>query len=376
LRFRFCSRSVTLAAAIVAACANVPARAEASEAAGAPTPVGFTDMSVAGNTALRGDAANRLHVVVWYPARVGTPVRPLEVGPPGAPLFSEGDAAEDAPIATEPVRLPFVVVSHGTGGTARDLSWLCADLAAHGYLVASVDHPGNNALEAPTVAGTTLWWMRADDLSRTIDGVLADARFGPRVDRARIGAAGFSLGGLTVLMLGGARADVTKLDAYCAANPVTPACSGVATPTIPNLGARARELAASDPAYRAALLANADDHRDPRVKAIFSIAPALGPAIVRESLAALHLPVAMVDGMGDPIVPVADNAIPDALALPDATLTLFPQAVGHYTFLTDCAAAGKIRFAPICEDAGPGRVAVHAATAALAEAFFARTLRP
>ncbi len=77
---------------------------------------------------------------------------------------------------------------------------------------------------------------------------------------------------------------------------------------------------------------------------------------------------------GDPVLPVADNVIPDALAIPNAQLTLWPKPVGHYTILTDCTPLGAQKFAPICRDPGPARVAVHEATAALALAFFARTI--
>jgi predicted dienelactone hydrolase len=331
-------------------------------------------MTVPGQTASRGDASNRLSVNVWYPAAAGTAVQPLEIGPPGSPLFSEDAAAENAPLAESPARFPLVVVSHGTGGTAMDLSWLCIGLAARGYIVASVEHPGNNALGPQTVAGNTLWGLRADDLSRGIDGVLASPRFGPRIDRSRIGAAGFSLGGYTVLELAGARADASRLDAYCTGNRSTPLCSGEATPAIPDLIAKSKALAAADPQYRAALADNADSHRDPRVRAVFSIAPALGPAIVPESLAAVVVPVEIVAGFGDPILPVDDNAIADARAIPDARLSLLPRSVAHYTFLTDCAPAGRERFAPICADAGRARRSVHRETRDLALSFFDRTL--
>ena len=138
--------------------------------------------------------------------------------------------------------------------------------------------------------------------------------------------------------------------------------------------ARSKALAASDADYRALLAANAQSHRDARVRAVFSIAPALGPAIIPESLGSIQIPVALVAGFGDPILPVEDNVIPDALAIPNAELTLLPKPTGHYTFLTDCTPAGSARFAPICTDAGPARVAVHRTTAALGTAFFDRTL--
>jgi predicted dienelactone hydrolase len=54
-------------------------------------------------------------------------------------------------------------------------------------------------MEPYTVQGFTLWWERAKDLSTVLDDVLADPDFGPHIDRRRIGAAGFSLGGYTVI---------------------------------------------------------------------------------------------------------------------------------------------------------------------------------
>jgi predicted dienelactone hydrolase len=340
----------------------------------AQTRAGFANVNVPGDTALRGNSSGRLNVVVWYPASERTAVRPIAFGPPGAPYFAEGEGAKDAPIAETARSLPFVVVSHGTGGSAYDLEWLCVGLAARGYIVAAVNHPGNNALEAPTVAGNTVWWMRANDLSRVIDGILAMPRFGPRIDRARIGAAGVSLGGYTVLVVAGARADSRLLEPYCAHKPTTPVCSGESTPEIRDLRAKARALAAGDAAYRAAVAGNSELHRDPRVKAVFSIEPALGPAIIPASLAAIQIPIAFVAGLGDRIVPVMDNVIPDTLAVPRAQLTLFPKPAGHYTFLMDCTAAGRRKFPTICSDAGPERVALHRATLDLASSFFARTI--
>jgi predicted dienelactone hydrolase len=144
---------------------------------------GFTYVTVPGNTALRSDTSGRLKLVLWYPVSAPTAVRPIVLGPPHAPYFSKGRAAVDAPVADTPAHFPLVVVSHGTGGTAMDLAWLCAGLAARAYIVAAVNHPGNNALERPTVPGSTVWWLRADDLSRVIDGVLTMPRLASRTMR-------------------------------------------------------------------------------------------------------------------------------------------------------------------------------------------------
>jgi predicted dienelactone hydrolase len=42
--------------------------------------------------------------------------------------------------------------------------------------------------------------------------------------------------------------------------------------------------------------ANVNLHHDPRIKAVFSIEPAEGPAIIPESLAAIDIPIAFVAG--------------------------------------------------------------------------------
>ena len=96
------------------------------------------------------------------------------LGPPGNPLFDGGRAAVDAALATTPTRFPPVVLSHGTGGTGGNLAWLGTALARAGYVAAAVNHPGNKRIDGYTVAGFTLWWERARDLSAVIDGVLAD----------------------------------------------------------------------------------------------------------------------------------------------------------------------------------------------------------
>jgi predicted dienelactone hydrolase len=179
-----------------------------------------------------------------------------------------------------------------------------------------------------------------------------------------------------VLVLAGVRADRRLLDAYCAQKPQTPTCSGESTPQIPDLRAQAQSLAASDAAYRDAVDDNIRLHRDARISAVFSIEPAEGPAIVPQSLAAISIPIAFVAGLGDRVLPVTDNIIPDALAVPDAQLTLFPKPVGHYTFLTDCTPAGGAKYPAFCADAGPARVAIHEATIELAASFFARAIGP
>jgi len=122
----------------------------------------------------RDARVHTLDVVVWYPAEAIARERPLIVH--GLDIFELGKAAQDAPLAAKAARFPLVVISHGTGGSGLSMAWLGEALAAHGYIVAAVHHPGNNAAEPYTAKGFSIWWERARDLSETIRGMMADTK--------------------------------------------------------------------------------------------------------------------------------------------------------------------------------------------------------
>jgi predicted dienelactone hydrolase len=321
----------------------------------------------------RGDPKHALATVIWYPAGPAAEEKPQPLGPPGNPLFDGGRAAADAALAPTPAKFPLIVLSHGTGGTGASLAWLGTALARAGYVAAAVDHPGNNAIDGYTVPGFTLWWERAHDLSAVIDAMLADPTFMTRIDAERIGAAGFSLGGYTVIAIAGGVTSLEHFRQFCA----SPAADGTcqAPPECAGLRAKAEALADNDEAFRAALAKDSRSYRDQRVRAVFAMAPALGPAFLPESLARIDIPVAIVAGAADAIMPVGSNARSYAAHIPHAELTIFPGGVGHYVFTADCTEAGRAARPALCVDApGVDRDAIHVQTQVLAEAFFARGL--
>jgi len=106
------------------------------------------------------------------------------------------------------------------------------------------------------------------------------------------------------------------------------------------------------------------------------MAPARGPTFVPESLERIDIPVAIVAGAADAIVPVGSSARSYAAHIPHAELTIFPGDVGHYVFRVDCTEAGRATLPMLCIDAPRvDRDAIHAQTEDMAEAFFARNLR-
>jgi predicted dienelactone hydrolase len=316
----------------------------------------------------RGAGSHALLEAVWYPTEDAAQPVPQQFGPPGQPVFEAGPAATNAKIAQRPDKFPLIMLSHGTGGTAQSVAWLATGLAARGYIVAAINHPGNHARAPYTVQGFILWWLRALDLRTALDNILTDDEFGPRIDPQRIGAAGFSLGGYTVIELAGGITSRRLLDEFCAEPANQTSCK--LPPEFPDLLAKAKALAESDPAFAEALRGESASYRDPRIRAAFAIAPAIGPAVTPTSLAAITIPVAIVAGAADGLAPVDANAKYYAERIPHAELTIFP-GVDHYTFLDECTPSGRSIITSLCTDPpGVDRRQVHDATVALAAIFF------
>lgn len=319
----------------------------------------------------RGAATHALVTSLWYPATSAASVSEHDIGPPGSPFFRLGAWADGARPAAG--RFPLIALSHGTGGSAQIMAWLARGLASRGYVVAAVNHPGNNALEAYTAEGFLLWWERARDLTTVIDLLRHDTEFGRTIDPTRIGAAGFSLGGYTVIEIAGARTDPALFRTFCRS---AQAEGCVDPPEFPNLFARWADLEATNRAFQQAVSQAGRSYRDSRVRSVFAIAPALGPAFIPDSLRRLAIPVAIVAGIEDRIVPIASNAQRLAKLIPRASLMLLPDGVGHYTFLAICTEAGRRMQPTLCTDAsGIDRDRIHQRTIDGAIQFFDETLR-
>jgi predicted dienelactone hydrolase len=199
-------------------------------------------------------------------------------------------------------------------------------------------------------------WRRPVDLSRALDALLADARFAPRIDAHRVGAAGMSSGGYTVIALGGGIYHPERMGALCQEHPSRRGCR-------PD----ARAVFASLPDRDAA----SSSYQDPRFRAVFAIAPALGPGFAADDLAGIAIPVGIVASARDEWVPLAENAGRYAQWIPKAQLTVLP-AGGHFTFLSVCNELGRANARDICIDLDPAvdRAAVHQQVGALALEFF------
>ncbi|ATJ88966.1 alpha/beta hydrolase family protein [Ralstonia solanacearum] len=319
----------------------------------------------------RGAQTHALRTTIWYPAGLDAPEVPHDIGEPGRRTFQGHPLADGAPISAARPAYPLLLLSHGTGGTADSLDWLAAALAAQGYIVAGVDHPGNTMLAPLTREGFRLWWERATDLSQVLDGLLADPLLGPRIDADRIGAVGFSLGGYTVLELAGARTNLPAFERFCASPDADAICH---PPEMRRAQNDARAADAPSPKTAASLARAGASYRDTRIKAVFAIAPALGMAFDDTAFAEVRIPVALIAGTADVTAPVDTNIRRIGRLLPRASVELIPGAA-HYTFLDTCLPPLVERLAPVCKEApGVDRDTVHAQAIARALAFFTASL--
>ena len=110
-----------------------------------------------------------------------------------------------------------VVISHGSGGSPWVHANLARALVTAGFVVAVPQHRGDNYSDHST-PGPDSWKQRPAEVSRAIDAVGRDGRFGPLLDLGRVGVYGGSAGGHTVLSLAGGRWSPAGFKRHCEAH--------------------------------------------------------------------------------------------------------------------------------------------------------------
>jgi dienelactone hydrolase len=165
-------------------------------------------------------ARNRLFPCeIWYPAAAQYAGR--DMAPETQDLFTV--PLRDTPrrqaavrnAAAQPGTCPLIIFSHYSGGQRRASTFLCTHLSSHGYVVAALDHSEVIAAELARRDGETseqkaarteaMIASRVPDIRFIVNHLLHDAAWdsGLSLDPARIGVAGHSFGGWTVLAAAG-----------------------------------------------------------------------------------------------------------------------------------------------------------------------------
>jgi predicted dienelactone hydrolase len=320
------------------------------------------------SAALRNGGNPAIRMLVWYPAASSEPEFPVDAG---SPVFLAGAVSGKAPFA-DGLRHPLVLLSHGFGGTARQMTWLGTALARAGYLAVAVDHPGTNGIDGITAQGAYAPWERAGDLSAALDLVLGDPALASHVDRDRVGVAGFSMGGFAAALIVGARVDFGNFTAFCQGPRRDAICNKqVEFP----LDYAQRDTVLDGPAMTEIRGREKADWRDKRIKAALLIDPALGPALGVASLRQVRVPVTVIYGTADAIAPPRSNALLIGDSIPGVALIPL-ENVGHYDFLSECSETASRQGLIYCKD-GPGttRRETHRRAAAAAIEFFDGALK-
>lgn len=131
--------------------------------------------------------------VVMYPTAV--PSSPTAFGPYSI------EVSPKAPITAG--QYPLVVASHGNGGSHLLYRTICTQLAKSGYVVAMLEHPGNNRHNNELEGTYENLVNRPRHVRLTIDAVLSDTAFKSSLLSDKVAIIGHSIGGYTALAVAG-----------------------------------------------------------------------------------------------------------------------------------------------------------------------------
>lgn len=267
---------------------------------------------------------------IWYPC-AGEP-KHVALGRLAVAVDFGLIGVKDCPV-TE-ARLPLVIFSHGRTGWFGAHHDTAEALADAGFVVAAINHPGDNGNDPSRHDDLSVFASRPVDMVHLLDFVLHDWKNKAVVDPARIGFFGFSKGGYTGLVLMGVTPDFGWLAKFCTDK--TGACeqlhNGEAPPNPPH---------------------------DARIQAAVIIDPATG-VFTRENLAAIKIPFQLWrSALGGP--GVGDGSANARLA---ANLPGKPDVhvvpAGHFAFLAPCSPQLATAIPRICTDVpGFDRAAFH-----------------
>jgi predicted dienelactone hydrolase len=226
--------------------------------------------------------ARKLTLEVWYPAKLATNQSEETVYKAviGSTKFDlAGRAARNASFASD--HFPLVILSHGQPGSRFMMSYLTEHLASNGFVVAAIDHTGSTYDDLTQESYVSSLIDRPLDILFSIDAVAASIT---SADSSNVGLMGYSYGGYSSLNAAGLGLDKENLEAYArASNNEGPS---FILPFFDEL-CKLRGKDVIKP--------------DPRVKAVFLMAPYGIPWLSPAQFANMEIPLFVACGRNDDV---------------------------------------------------------------------------
>jgi predicted dienelactone hydrolase len=295
----------------------------------------------------------------WYPTNDTLKKSDRHFSP-----FLRKYTVQDAALPTG--RFPLILLSHGTGGGRTTMEWFAQGLVNAGFIVAAVDHWGNTR-DNKIPLQFFEFWQRPIDISFMLTSLLRDNKLKQVIDTAKIGAAGYSIGGYTVIGLAGAVVDFPPMITYYK----TIGHREIEFPEFPGLN---RML---DDSTLLADSKHIPNLKDSRIKAIFAICPGVGPGFTkREQVSNITAPVYIIGAAGDQMAPVVQNSRHYHQLIRNSVYYEFPGKTGHYVMLSEAInEVKKTDPGYFTDDISVDRHQVHLIVDSLAADFFHKQLK-
>jgi predicted dienelactone hydrolase len=229
---------------------------------------------------------------------------------------------KDCPVTG--AKLPLVIFSHGRGGWFGANHDTAVALADAGFVVAAINHPGDNGNDSSRGDDLSVFGSRPLDMVRLLDFMLHDWKDKVVIDPPKIGFFGFSKGGYTGFVLIGVTPDFRRLAKYC--RDKTGACA---------------QLHNGD--------ASPEPPQDARIKAAVIVDPAT-VTFAQDNLAAIRTPLQFWRSeRGGPGVGDGSGTARVAKSLPgNPEVHVVPA--GHFSFLAPCSPQLAAAIPRICTD--------------------------
>ena len=292
-----------------------------------------------------------ISVAVWYPSSGGTAVSE----PLGS--FRQVVSADGSVSGTA---LPLILISHGTAGSSASHYDTALALADAGFVVAALTHTGDNYMDQSYAGNRKDLTDRPRQVIVVLNYMLTTWPYHDRLDQARVGMFGFSLGGFTTIVVSGGEPDLRRMQELCTIHLTAPECRFI----------KGRNGDQLNPMVIGPVWVH-----DQRVKAVVVAAPAVSYLFGPGSLKEVRMPMQLWRAGDDEQAPDEWNTALIRKELPATPEEHVVPRAGHYVFLAPCSDSLAKQVPQICSDAaGFDRKAFHRDFNREVVAFFSKHL--